>query len=91
MILLGKTKVNLNKQTFTFSPTTLVDIAHDTEAKLEGSITHQQFERWFLNFDLTTNNLLILDTEESDDIPYYGTGFLEGEASINGLYRSVSD
>ncbi len=86
---IGKTKINLKKQTFTFTPTTLVDVAHDTEARLTGSITHQEFERWFLNFDLTTNNLLILNTEENEDIPYYGTGFLEGEASIEGYTNQL--
>merc|ERR1712000_183348 len=34
--------------------------------------------------DLSTDRLLVLNTEESEDELYYGTAFVSGEASISG-------
>ncbi|NNC69994.1 MAG: translocation/assembly module TamB, partial [Flavobacteriaceae bacterium] len=81
---IGKSKIELNKQTFTFLPTTLLDVVHDTEARLSGRITHNEFKKWFLDININTDNLLVLNTEESEEIPYYGTGFIQGNASISG-------
>ena len=83
--IIGKPKVELSKQTFKFLPATLLDVTHDTEATLSGTITHNKFEKWFLNLDVVTDNLLVLNTEEQEDMLYYGTAFVEGNTSIRGV------
>ncbi len=82
--LIGKPKVELTNQTFKFSPTTLLDAVHDTEGILTGTITHRKFEKWFLNLAIDTDNLLVLNTEEQEDMQYFGTAFMDGNATIKG-------
>ncbi len=82
--LIGRNKVELYNQTFKFLPATLVDTEQDTEGTLSGTITHHKFEKWFLNLKLETDNLLVLNTEEQEDMEYYGTAFMEGTALIKG-------
>ncbi len=81
---IGRSTINLSKQTFQFLPTTLLDVVHDTEATLSGLIRHNEFKRWYLDLNIATDNLLVLNTQESEDIPYYGTGFIQGTADIIG-------
>ena len=42
-------------------------------------------EKWFLDLKIITDNLLVLDTENTDEALYYGTAFMDGSASITGL------
>jgi len=87
----GTSKVDLYKQSFRFLPTVLVDDVHDTEALLLGDISHNQFSSWYLDLKLDTENLLVLNTKEDEDVPYYGTIFIgtdlygeKASASIRG-------
>ncbi|WP_408024435.1 translocation/assembly module TamB domain-containing protein [Tenacibaculum sediminilitoris] len=87
--LKGNTSVFLDKQEFIFKDIILEDTKYLTQGRLSGSIVHQNFEDWFLNFDINTQNLLILDTKETEESQYYGTGFLNGEAKIRGLTSNL--
>ncbi|MCF6347995.1 MAG: translocation/assembly module TamB [Flavobacteriaceae bacterium] len=82
--LIGKSKVELSNQTFKILPATLLDVVQDTEGILSGIITHHKFEKWFLNLAIDTDNLLVLNTEEKEDMLYYGTAFMDGNATIKG-------
>jgi len=62
----------------------LTDIKHNTKSILSGTINHKLFGEWGLDLDLTSNRMLILDTEYSDDSMYYGTAFISGNATIKG-------
>jgi len=79
------TKVKLTSQSFKFSPTTITDVVRNTKGKLSGSISHHnKFKKWFLDLNIDTDNLLVLDTKEDEEMLYYGTAFMDGEASIRG-------
>ncbi len=80
----GTTVVELRKQTFDIVDLTLHDVTHRTRGTLLGTMSHKKFSDWRLDLDLETKNLLILDTKESDEL-YYGTGFMEGNATITGF------
>ncbi|MDY0781080.1 translocation/assembly module TamB domain-containing protein [Tenacibaculum sp. IB213877] len=82
--------IKLQDQTFLVKNIVLEDTKYDTKGYLSGSVTHQNFEQWYLNLDLNTPNMLVLDTKEADNIPYYGTGFLRGNAQIRGLSSNLS-
>lgn len=84
------TNVKLKNQSFILSNIVLTDTKFDTKGYLLGSITHQNFEQWYLDLDLNTPNLLILDTKEVEEIPYYGRGFLRGNAQIEGLTNNLT-
>ncbi len=86
----GDASVGLNGQSFEFRNINLVDIKYQSTGFLEGVITHQNFNLWSLNIDILTPNLLILDTKNSDEALYYGTGFIQGNASITGLTNNIT-
>ncbi|MFV0248530.1 MAG: translocation/assembly module TamB domain-containing protein [Tenacibaculum sp.] len=75
--LKGNTFVELEGQQFKLNNIILEDSKHKTQGVLSGYIAHQNFEMWFLDLDISTDNLLILDTREDEQISYYGTGYLK--------------
>jgi len=85
----GLQKVSLQHQTFNVNKTTLVDTATQTEGILTGSITHTNFKKWFLDLKIETDNLLVLNTKENEDTPYYGTGLMRGEGTIVGATNAL--
>ncbi len=87
--LKGNTSVVLDKNQFLLNNIVLEDTKHQTQGTLSGSIAHQNFKNWFLDLKIDTDNLLVLDTEEEEEVQYYGTGFLDGSASISGLTSNL--
>lgn len=85
----GKTSITLDKQQFTLNNFLLEDTKHKTKGTLSGYIAHQNFKDWYLKLDIKTRNLLILDTSETEESSYYGTGFLDGSAEIRGLTSNL--
>ncbi len=81
----GTSVINLKDQTFTFYDVQLQDVKEESLAELTGIIRHKNFDNWFLDLDVSTNNLLVLDTKESETSLYYGKGFFEGLATIKGF------
>lgn len=87
--LKGNTSVVLDKQQFKLNNILLEDTKHQTQGTLSGYIAHQNFKDWFLDLKINTKNLLILDTQEDEEVQYYGTGFLDGDAKISGLTSNL--
>ena len=81
----GLSTITLSEQSFIFENIQLLDSKYKTEGVLLGNITHQNFEQWFLDLEIVTDNLLVLDTENTEEALYYGTAFIDGSASITGL------
>ena len=81
---MDKATVNLTKQQFLFDDIEISDTKFKTVGRLDGSISHHNFSEWFLDLNITTDRLLVLDTESDEDALYYGTAFIGGEASIKG-------
>jgi hypothetical protein len=86
----GDTFVRLNGQSFEFDNINLLDSKYETRGVLDGTITHQNFDQWALDIDILSPNLLVLDTNNSDEALYYGTGFIKGNASIAGLTNNIT-
>lgn len=76
--------VSLNNQSFNFNKIKLTDIKHKSKGVLNGSLSHVNFGKWSLDLDIETPRLLILDTKQTDESLYFGTGFIGGKASIKG-------
>ncbi len=87
--LKGNTSIVLDKQQFKLGNILLEDTKHNTQGVLSGYIAHQNFKEWYLKLDIDTENLLVLDTKESEESSYYGTGFLDGNAEIRGLTNNL--
>ncbi|MFC0605793.1 translocation/assembly module TamB domain-containing protein [Winogradskyella pulchriflava] len=77
-------KVTLKDQRFIFNDVAMTDSKFFSKGNLNGYIEHDNFSNWKLGLDLTTNRLLVLNTKESEDELYYGTGFISGSAKIKG-------
>ncbi|WP_257022738.1 translocation/assembly module TamB domain-containing protein [Winogradskyella forsetii] len=77
-------KVSLRGQQFIFNNVAMTDSKYFSNGNLNGFIAHDNFTDWKLGLELTTDRLLVLNTEESEDELYYGTGFISGRAEIKG-------
>lgn len=77
-------KVSLRGQQFIFNNVAMTDSKYFSKGNLNGFIGHNNFRDWKLGLELTTDRLLVLNTEESEDELYYGTGFISGTAEIKG-------
>ena len=80
----GTARVTLNKQQFRFNDVQLRDVKYKTEGQLTGTISHEAFSNWELDLGVTTDRLLVLDTQEDEFSLYYGTAFISGDATIAG-------
>lgn len=81
---IGDTRVKLYGQTFEFLPITVQDNVMNTTGTMMGKITHKEFKKWDLNLRLFTENLLVLNTKDSEDALYFGTGLLAGLVTLKG-------
>ncbi len=82
-------KGSLTNPSFIFKNIVLQDTKYDTKGYLSGDILHKDFEKWYLDLKMDTPNLLVLDTKEVDEIPYYGKVFLRGGAKIKGATSNL--
>lgn len=82
--------ISLTEQSFILENLNLTDTKHQTKGILSGNISHQNFEKWFLDLKIKGDNLLVLDTENTDEALYYGTAFIEGTGLIYGLTDQLS-
>jgi hypothetical protein len=80
----NNTVIALKNQSFIFNKLQLTDSKFKSKGQLNGSLSHVNLSDWSLNFDLNTPRLLILNTTETEDALYYGTGFVGGTATIKG-------
>ncbi|WP_241489671.1 translocation/assembly module TamB domain-containing protein [Lacinutrix algicola] len=76
--------VTLDNQNFNFNKIKLTDVKYKTKGMLNGVVSHVNFAKWRLDLNLETDRLLVLDTKETEEALYYGTGFIAGNASITG-------
>ncbi len=76
--------VNLTRQQFNFDEIQITDTKYNTTGVLDGTISHTNFSDWVLGLNISTDRLLVLDTEFEEEALYYGTGFIGGNASIYG-------
>lgn len=81
--------IKLDGRQFKLNNIVLQDTKYDTKGYLSGSFAHKNFNQWALNLDLNTPNLLVLDTKEAEEVPYYGKGFLRGNVKIRGLTSNL--
>ncbi len=77
-------KIQLSKRLFNFDNIAVTTTKHNTKGTLSGFIKHQNFKKWELDLAIDSNRLLVLDTQDDDDVLYYGTAFIDGKATIKG-------
>ena len=81
----GESVITLLQQSFIFEDFNLVDTKNKTRGILKGDISHFNFKQWFLRLNIGSDNLMVLDTENTEEALYYGAAFIDGSADIFGL------
>ncbi|MEN9907065.1 MAG: hypothetical protein RLZZ540_206, partial [Bacteroidota bacterium] len=87
--LSDRSVVDLVDETFLFRNNTITDSKFNTKGLLNGSIQHNNFSDWKLDFAIASRRLVALDTKDSEDAAYYGTAFINGNATIKGPTNSL--
>ncbi|RDK85282.1 translocation/assembly module TamB domain-containing protein [Marinirhabdus gelatinilytica] len=78
------TQIVVTKNKFDIQSTTITDTKYNTQGTLSGFASHVNFDKWELDLNIDTDNLLALDTPKTEDALYYGTAFISGTADIEG-------
>lgn len=77
-------RLGFDGSNFIFDDIELTDTKYDTQGVLNGRITNRAFKDWFLDLSISSNNLVALDTQFKEGDLYYGTAFINGNASLTG-------
>ncbi len=85
----NNTIVYLDRQEFIFKNAKFEDTKYHTQGKLSGVIRHHNFNNWYLDLKIDTENLLVLDTPEDPQELYYGKIFVGGDAQIHGYVNRL--
>ena len=76
--------VDLTERQFLLRNIEITDSKYKTTGTLNGNIRHTNLSDWKLDLTINTDNLIALDTQDSDEAYYYGKAFIAGNASISG-------
>ena len=80
----NRSVVDVTENAFIVRSARMTDAKYKTTGLLEGRIRHNSFTDWALDLEISSNRLLALDTQDSEDAIYYGVAFIDGRASISG-------
>ncbi|MEG1564775.1 MAG: translocation/assembly module TamB domain-containing protein, partial [Bacteroides sp.] len=58
---------------------------------MDGYLHFQNFRNMNYRFDINVNNMLVMNTKESKDMPFYGTVYATGNALLTGNSRQGLD
>ncbi len=84
-----RSRIDVTENQFIFRNFHIIDTKYNTKGIFTGNIKHKNLDKWVLDLNLTSNNILALDTKEKEDEYYYGTAFLNGRASISGPVEAL--
>ena len=76
--------VYLHDQTFELKNAKFFDKKFKSKGYISGVIKHHNFDHWYLDLNINTDNLLVLDTPPDPLEMFYGTVFTGGKARIYG-------
>jgi TamB, inner membrane protein subunit of TAM complex len=76
--------VDVSKTKFLIRKAGIFDNEFKTKGILNGFIQHKNFGDWKLDLNLESDNILALNTLDSEDAMYYGKAFILGNATIKG-------
>ncbi|WP_229734144.1 translocation/assembly module TamB domain-containing protein [Flavobacterium orientale] len=81
--------VDLTQRQFLLRNISMTDSKYKTKGILSGNIRHFNLSDWRLDLEISSDYLNVLDTQDTDDTPYYGNAFIEGTATITGPTKSL--
>ena len=84
-----RSRIDVTENQFLFRNFEITDTKYNTKGIVSGNVKHENLDNWVLDLNLSSRNILALDTKETEDEYYYGTAFLNGTASINGPVEAL--
>lgn len=81
-------QVDFNQQGIEFDRLVLKD-KFDNPAILNGYVYHTNFKNMILDLTVESDRILVLNTNKSVDMPFYGDGFIKGKISISGNEKEL--
>ncbi|MFM7896928.1 MAG: translocation/assembly module TamB domain-containing protein, partial [Flavobacterium sp.] len=82
--------VDLTEHQFSLRKIEVTDTKYKTKGVIDGTIRHENLGDWELDLHLISDNILALDTKDSEEAYYYGTAFMKGKASITGSVDALN-
>jgi hypothetical protein len=82
--------LDITEHQFSLRKIEVTDTKYKTKGVLDGTIRHEALDDWQLDLHLNSNNILALDTPDSEGAYYYGTAFMNGSASITGSVNALN-
>ncbi|MDR9448133.1 MAG: translocation/assembly module TamB domain-containing protein [Psychroflexus sp.] len=82
--------LKLSGKKIIFNNFDLTDVKYNTKGQLNGNINHEYFSQWNLDLNISTDNLVALDTQFKEGDLYYGTAFISGNANISGSTNELA-
>ena len=80
----NNSRIILADQSFIFDSANFIDTKFNSEAQLNGKMSHVNFTNWSLDTRIQTDRLLVLDTKQREESLYYGTGYVSGNIDVSG-------
>lgn len=84
-----KDSVHLSPQEITFKNSAIYD-PEKHKGSLNGYVRHNHFRDINYHFDVNMANMLMMNTEENPDLPFYGTLYSTGSASLAGDEKGLN-
>lgn len=75
--------IHMSPTGLTFNYARIAD-AKGTMGSLNGYLRFKHFKNINYHFDIQANNMLLMNTKESTDVPFYGTVYGTGNATLSG-------
>ena len=85
-----RTPIYFQDQSIKFVNTELVDSYENTIATANGNLFHKNFKDWSIDLDVISQRLLVYNKTKNLESRFYGKGFLNGEASFKGPFKSMN-
>jgi hypothetical protein len=101
MIDKGVLKVDYSNTSYFFNDSIIIDnqniVFDNFEIKdeknniayINGNIYHQSLENFKFDVRLNTDNLLIINTTQSTNLPFYGTIYAKANVSVSGTDKNI--
>ena len=87
--IIEETDIDLNNQFFMFNNVLMKDSSEETSAILNGTFTHNNFKNWQTNLSISSERMLLLNTTQTPDALFFGTGFLGGQVRLEGPTKNL--
>tara|TARA_R110000850_G_scaffold18580_4_gene57027 strand:- start:164307 stop:168755 length:4449 start_codon:yes stop_codon:yes gene_type:complete len=84
-----RSRIDVTENQFLFRSFEITDTKYNTKGIISGNVKHKNLDNWVLDLNLSSRNILALDTKEKEDEYYYGTAFLNGTATIKGPVEAL--